>query len=128
MGISGPSVGGTALEPEDFDDVFGGPPRSVMARKLSADFSGNDWFYNEIFRPLSELDSATVTSGQRLPEFVIPGRRRSKNKQNSMSRSKSSSFSVMSLDELKELNNFGSAAVIGEEDVALSSYTSRLRF
>ncbi|XP_021763772.1 uncharacterized protein LOC110728430 [Chenopodium quinoa] len=131
MGVSasGTSTGGTALEPEDFNDVFGGPPRSVLARKMSADFSGNDWFYNEIFKPPSDfLDSQAIISGRKLPEFVIPDRRLSKNRQvKSMSRSKSTSSSVMSFDEMNELNNFRSAAVIGEEDVVLSTYTSKLR-
>src|SRR5688572_15177641 len=113
MGVSasGASTGATALEPEDFKDVFGGPPRSVLARKMSADFSGNDWFYNEIFMPPSEFfDSPAVISGRKLPEFVIPDKRRSKNRQlKSMSRSKSTSSSVMSFDEMNELNNFRSA-------------------
>ncbi|XP_056684633.1 uncharacterized protein [Spinacia oleracea] len=129
MAITGMGGTGTALEPEDFNDVFGGPPRSVLARKMSADFSSNDLFYNEIFRPCSEMESPGIISGRRLPEFVIPENIQSKRKQmmKSMCRSKSTSSSVMSFDELNQLNNFRNAAVIVEEDVALASYTSNLR-
>ncbi|CAO2823377.1 unnamed protein product [Amaranthus hypochondriacus] len=134
MGISatGSTSRDRALEPQDFDDVFGGPPRSVLSRKLSADFSGNDWFYNEIFKE-PESESPVIISGRRLPGYIIPDRRKSKSrhtksKSMSISRSKSTCSSVMSFDELNELNNFGSAIVIGDnEDVALSSFTSRLR-
>ncbi|KAL2930649.1 Nuclease SbcCD subunit C [Bienertia sinuspersici] len=131
MGVSAASAGSKALKPEDFKDVFGGPPRSLLAaRKLSADFSANDWFYAEIFQPL-ESDSSDVVSGQRLPEFIPPRKKCSKKTQVSnrrMCRSKSTSSSVMSCDELYQLHNFGSETVIGEDDVAdLSSSTTKLR-
>uniref|UniRef100_A0A803QEH5 Uncharacterized protein n=1 Tax=Cannabis sativa TaxID=3483 RepID=A0A803QEH5_CANSA len=59
------------LDPEDFSDVFGGPPRSVYWRKVSADFAGatSNSFYDEIFRPQESFNS-----GRRgFPAFRIPG-------------------------------------------------------
>lgn len=111
------------LEPEDFDDVFGGPPRSLLARKLSADFTGNEWFYRQIFQP-PEIEIPASVAGRRLPEFVIPVERDSderpwlksrpckKGMVKRISRSKSTSSSVLSFED---------------EDVALSSFTSKLR-
>jgi hypothetical protein len=34
---------------DDFDDVFSGPPRSVLQRKFSDDFNNSNGFYEEIF-------------------------------------------------------------------------------
>ncbi|KAK9697022.1 hypothetical protein RND81_08G009900 [Saponaria officinalis] len=115
----------TEFQPEDFDDVFGGPPRSVLARKLSADFTASEWFYQEVFGE-SVAGKLAVKEGKRLPEFRIPEQRRSKEKSSSMSKSKSTSSSVLSFEEVSPFRSPGMVAV-GEEDAALSSFTSRLR-
>lgn len=70
-----------SLDPEDFNDVFGGPPRTVMSRQ----FSGNEYFprpsstsfYEEIFRPPENLNPgpAPAMNGRSLPEFRIPAER-----------------------------------------------------
>ncbi|KAJ8449911.1 hypothetical protein Cgig2_029273 [Carnegiea gigantea] len=125
------------LEPEDFDDVFGGPPKSVRARKLSADFTNAERFYREIFCQ-AESPAPTNFAGRRLPEFVIPDRsprRRewAKCKGKCMLRSRSASWSAQSFDELGlagELSPYSPAVGSYEEDhedVALSSCTSKLR-
>ncbi|XP_074274268.1 uncharacterized protein LOC141598425 [Silene latifolia] len=118
--------GETGLEPEDFEDVFGGPPRSLMARKLSADFSSSEWFYQQVFKD-SDTGGPLTQEGQRLPEFRIPEQRRSKTKAKSwMSKSKSTSSSVLSFEELSPFRSPG-LITGGEDDVALSTFTSRLR-
>ncbi|KAL3530041.1 hypothetical protein ACH5RR_009363 [Cinchona calisaya] len=77
------------LNPEDFKDVFGGPPRTVMSRRFSGDNeylpgSSSTSFYEEIFRPPQNLNPAQAPPpamiGRSLPEFRIPaekGARRS---------------------------------------------------
>ncbi|KAL9224375.1 hypothetical protein vseg_000412 [Gypsophila vaccaria] len=129
------SAESSAFEPEDFNDVFGGPPRSVLARKLSADFStssSSEWFYHEIFQESEAAVTVTMKEGQRLPGFRIPEQRPFKPRSSSMSlsKSKSTSSSVLSFDDEELAPPFRSPrmrAVDGEEDVALSSFTSRLR-
>lgn len=129
------------MHPEDFSDVFGGPPRSVLSRQYSGDFTArarSNSFYEEIFRP-ADL-GAPARSGRVLPVFRIPGNRkggggfysdifgsdddrrsRTRSKPNSKSKSKSNSSSVLSSEELSPLR-----PVIGD-DVALSSFASKLR-
>ncbi|CDP11215.1 unnamed protein product [Coffea canephora] len=75
------------LDPEDFNDVFGGPPRTVMSRQFPSNeyflrSSSTSSFYEEIFRPPENVvpAPAPVRSGRNLPEFRIPaekGARRS---------------------------------------------------
>ncbi|KAM6552014.1 hypothetical protein CsatB_001822 [Cannabis sativa] len=129
------------LDPEDFSDVFGGPPRSVYWRKVSADFAGatSNSFYDEIFRPQESFNS-----GRRgFPAFRIPGgndlgfygdvfgsdlrddgggermsRERSRPNSKAKSKSKSASSSVLSSEEM--------SPVVGEH-VALSDFASKLR-
>ncbi|KDP38012.1 hypothetical protein JCGZ_04655 [Jatropha curcas] len=131
-----------ALDPEDFADVFGGPPRSVLSRKFSGDFTttrSSTSFYEEIFRP-PELFSLVdkKSSGRSLPAFRIPakgegfysdvfgweeGRRsRERSGPNSKAKSKSNSSSVLSSEELSPHRR----AVTGD-DVALYSFASKLR-
>ncbi|CAN7093711.1 unnamed protein product [Brassica rapa subsp. narinosa] len=61
---------------QDFSDVFGGPPRSVLTRKFSGDFTRSDCFYDEIFRPPGMFSCGTLPSskshGRNLPAFRIP--------------------------------------------------------
>ncbi|KAL8032210.1 hypothetical protein ABFX02_13G080800 [Erythranthe guttata] len=120
------------LNPEDFNDVFGGPPRTILSRQFSTGFSRSSsssttFSYEEIFRPSDKSSPATRKSGRSLPEFMIPGqtRKTDQNNQNkrqnkgfysdifgleddqrvvrSRSRSKASSSSVLSSEELSPL-------------------------
>lgn len=148
-----PSVFATdseTLEPEDFADVFGGPPRSVFWRKISGDFSAtaavSNSFYEEIFRPPEILHSGREIGGRGLPAFRIPGtserfysdvfgfgsdfsaderrsreRSRPNSKAKSKSKSKSTSSSVLSSEEMSPLR----PAIA--EHVALSDFASKLR-
>ncbi|XXG68345.1 hypothetical protein AAC387_Pa06g1453 [Persea americana] len=114
------------LDPSDFDDVFGGPPRSVFLRRFSGDFSAS--FYDEIFRP----SDAPSRKGRNLPVFRVPAaHRRSEDfyddifgageDRRSRSRSKSNSSSVLSSEDLSPLG------ASGGDDVGFSSFASKLR-
>ncbi|XP_057996954.1 uncharacterized protein LOC110651319 isoform X2 [Hevea brasiliensis] len=131
-----------AMDPDDFADVFGGPPRSVLSRKFSGDFtSSSTSFYEEIFRPQEFVASVEKKSGggRSLPAFRIPakgegfysdvfgweeGRRsRDRSKPNSKAKSKSNSSSVLSSEELSPHRR-----TVTGDDVALSSFASKLRW
>lgn len=122
------------LDRDDFADVFGGPPRTVLPRE----FSGRSpSFYEEIFRP-PEFGLPADKSGRSLRAFRIPGRgegfysdifgsnddggqRRSRERSRPNSKAKSNSSSVLSSEELSPLQP------IIRDDVALSSFASKLR-
>ncbi|KAE7996155.1 hypothetical protein FH972_000902 [Carpinus fangiana] len=123
------------LDADDFADVFGGPPRSVLQRKFSGDFSNSNGFYEEIFRK-PEFATPATRGGRSLPAFRIPARsdgfysdifgsdddrRRSRDRSRPTSKAKSNSSSALSSEELSPLR-----PVIGD-DVALSSFASKLR-
>ncbi|KAJ6402750.1 hypothetical protein OIU84_014785 [Salix udensis] len=127
------------LDPDDFSDVFGGPPRSVLSRKFSADSTrSSSSLYEQIFLPPTEFVSAGRTNGgSSLPAFRIPARveglysdvlglseegRTSRQRSRSNSKSKSNSSSVLSSEGLSPRRR----SVTGE-DVALSSFASKLR-
>ncbi|KAK7411689.1 hypothetical protein VNO78_03126 [Psophocarpus tetragonolobus] len=125
--------GGETLDPDDFADVFGGPPRSLLAHK----FSRSNSFYEEIFRPPEFADPAPAKGGRSLSVFRIPAKseafysdifgsddeRRSRDRSgpHSKAKSKSNSSSALSSEELSPLRR-----VIGD-DVALSAFASKLR-
>lgn len=132
-----------SLDPDDFADVFGGPPQTVLLRKFSGDFvftTSPTSFYEEVFRP-HELASPATRSGRNLPAFRIPekaeafyedifgsdGDRKSRDrtrpgsKAKSKPKSRSNSSSVLSSEELSPLR-----PVMGD-DAALSSFASKLR-
>ncbi|GMN54534.1 hypothetical protein TIFTF001_023663 [Ficus carica] len=141
-----------ALEPEDFADVFGGPPRSVYWRKMYGDSSASSSstsFYEEIFRPPEILHSCGEIGNRGLPAFRIPGtsdrfyrdvfrfgsdfsaaanaderrsRERSRPNSKAKSKSKSTSSSVLSSEEMSPLR-----PPIAEH-VALSDFASKLRY
>lgn len=142
-----PSRRSETLDPEDFKDVFGGPPRSVLYRQFSGggDFDRPNLFYAEVFRPPEDISQAR--SGRNLPEFRIPvsrgGRRseefysdifgkdvedlrrsrsRSKSKTNSKSKSKSNSSSVLSSEDLSPFR-----PAVADDDVSFASFASKLR-
>lgn len=121
------------LDPEDFADVFGGPPRSLLTHK----FSRTGSFYEEIFKQPAFVSPAPAKSGRNLPVFRIPAKndafygdifgsdddRRSRERSGSQSKakSKSNSSSALSSEELSPLRPAMS------DDVALSAFTSKLR-
>ncbi|KAJ6770066.1 AUXILIN/CYCLIN G-ASSOCIATED KINASE-RELATED [Salix purpurea] len=129
------------LDPDDFSDVFGGPPRSVLSHKFPADFtrsSSSSSFYEEIFPPAADsLSKGKKNGGRSLPAFRIPARgdgfysdvfrlsdegRRSRQRSRANSKSKSNSSSVLSSEDLSPQRR----PVTGD-DVALSSFASKLR-
>ncbi|XP_071721631.1 uncharacterized protein [Rutidosis leptorrhynchoides] len=124
------------LEAEDFQDVFGGPPRSVLSRKFSGEFN----FYEEVFRLPGFGTPAPAKGGRSLPAFRIPGgnagfygdvfgdygggggwRSRDRSRPLSKSKSKSNSSSVLSSEEVSPLRP------ASRDDVQLSSFASKLR-
>ncbi|GMI91670.1 AUXILIN-LIKE7 [Hibiscus trionum] len=121
------------LDVDDFSDVFGGPPRSVLCRKLSDDFTRSATFYEEVFRPPEFISSRSTKDGRSLPAFKIPAREegfygdifgsvwRSRERSRSNSKGKSNSSSVLSSEELSPHR-----PVVGD-DVGLSSFASKLR-
>ncbi|OMO70361.1 hypothetical protein CCACVL1_18957 [Corchorus capsularis] len=126
----------SSLDAEDFSDVFGGPPRSVLCRKYSGDFTRSSSFYEEVFRPPEFFSSQATKGGRSLPAFRIPARsdgfysdifgsdddiRRSRERSRSNSKAKSNSSSVLSSEELSPLR-----PAVGD-DVGLSSFASKLR-
>ncbi|XP_011011311.1 PREDICTED: uncharacterized protein LOC105115925 [Populus euphratica] len=124
------------LDPDDFADVFGGPPRSVLSRKFSADSTRSSSSpYEQISLPPTEFVSTGKTNGGcSLPAFRIPDRVEGLyndvfglseegrwSRENS--KSKWNSSSVLSSKELNPLRR----PVTGD-DVALSSSASKLRY
>lgn len=131
------------IDADDYSDVFGGPPRSVLGRKLSRDFtqySTTSSFYEEVFRPPDDQFNSSRSmkgSGRSLPAFRSPSsgegfysdifgfdddlRRRSNSKDKS--KSNSSINSVLSSEELSPLRQ------VAGDDVGygLSSFSSKLR-
>ncbi|KAL4563454.1 hypothetical protein LXL04_027496 [Taraxacum kok-saghyz] len=136
------------LDPEDFDDVFGGPPRSVLSRQYSVEGGfprSRSLVFEDIFRKAKGCTDLGGRSDRTLPEFRIPeggGRRmneeefysdifgnarrsrsRSKSHTNSNSKSKSNSSSILSSEELSPFR----PAVVDDDDVSISSFASKLR-
>lgn len=128
------------FDPEDFADVFGGPPRTVFSRKSSGEFTTSSSisnFYAEVFRtPSPDISSPVISSGRTLPAYTIPARsggfyydvlvstdgRKSRQRSRPESKSKSNSSSVLSSEEQSPLRP------VEGDDVALSSFTSKLRY
>ncbi|KAJ0236974.1 Chaperone DnaJ-domain superfamily protein [Hirschfeldia incana] len=127
---------------EDFSDVFGGPPRSVLTRKFSGDFSRSDCFYDEIFRPPGISSGGALPSskshGRNLPAFRIPsggegfyagvfggGRGEGSKKQTPVTKSESRSKSSSSEEASPHYQP--AAAVTPGDEAGFPSFTSRLR-
>ncbi|XP_071715287.1 uncharacterized protein [Rutidosis leptorrhynchoides] len=137
------------LDPEDFDDVFGGPPQSVLSRQYSVEgdyarSTNTSMLFDDIFRK-------QVTDRDRtLPEFRIPvsetagGRRKtddefysdifgndrmstsrskSNTNSNSNSKSKSNSSSILSSEDFSPFRS----TVVDDDSVSISSFASKLR-
>ncbi|XVE88436.1 hypothetical protein DITRI_Ditri19aG0069700 [Diplodiscus trichospermus] len=126
------------LDADYFSDVFGGPPRSVLCRKLSGDFTRSASFYEEVFRPSELSSSRSMKCGRTLPAFRIPSRgegfysdifgsdddfrlSRERSRSNSKAKSMSNSSSVLSSEDLSPLRP------VARDDVGLSSFASKLR-
>ncbi|KAM7260070.1 hypothetical protein ACFE04_015811 [Oxalis oulophora] len=123
-----------AVDPDDFHDVFGGPPRTLLLRKFSSDFN----FYQEIFRPPDF--QPPVDGGRSLPAFRIPSRKYGSDNvampdtyevdsgsygggwmQSQLSKSKSMSSRVSNLEDMSPLRP------VSGDDLGFSSFTSKLR-
>lgn len=127
------------LHPQDFDDVFGGPPRTISFRQ----FDRSDYFYDDIFQ--NPVRIGTEKGSRKLPEFQIPaaergsvgaggGGRRSEEfcgdffkmdfnevrRSRSRSKSNSSSASVLSTEECSPFR-----PPISDDDVFSPVYASR---
>ncbi|KHN46054.1 uncharacterized protein LOC114412785 [Glycine soja] len=117
-----------SVDADDFADVFGGPPRTLLAHK----FSSSGSFYEEVFRP-PEFTCPAPKGGRSLPVFRIPARNEGfysdifgsdderRSRERSRSLSKENSSSAMSSEELSPRR-----PAIGD-DVALSGFASKLR-
>ncbi|XP_057422348.1 uncharacterized protein LOC130716162 isoform X3 [Lotus japonicus] len=116
------------VDADDFADVFGGPPRTLLAHK----FSSSGSFYEGIFRQ-PEFVSPAMKGGRTLPVFRIPARKEKfysdifvsdderKSRERSGSLSMANSSSVLSSEELSPRRP------TVEDDVALSAFASKLR-
>ncbi|KAI3466846.1 hypothetical protein Pfo_023509 [Paulownia fortunei] len=134
------------LNPEDFTDVFGGAPRTILSRQFSTNFprssSSTGFFYEDIFRQPDKAAPAVGRSGRNLPQFRIPlEKQRSCDRDQrsgfysdifgwddermlrSRSRSKTSSSSALSSEELSPLRP--AISDDGYDDVSL--FASKLR-
>ncbi|XP_073027773.1 uncharacterized protein [Primulina eburnea] len=131
------------LNPEDFTDVFGGPPRTVLSGQFSTGFpisSSSHFSYEEIFRHPENVPPPTGRIGRSLKEFRIPTKsvqdqhncRKSgfytdifgwddERVMRSRSRSKTSSSSILSSEEVSPIRR----AVWVEDNV--SFFASKLR-
>ncbi|CAH9076430.1 unnamed protein product [Cuscuta epithymum] len=126
---------------EDFSDVFGGPPRTVMRRQFSVSDYRKCPLYEEIFLPPENV--IPTRCGRKLPEFRIPSGKCSRmyddgfysdifgseeeeemrrSRTRSGSKSKASSSSVQSSENVSPLR-----PAIGEADPDVSFFASKLR-
>ncbi|XP_016435663.2 uncharacterized protein LOC107761886 isoform X1 [Nicotiana tabacum] len=138
--------GDSELDPEDFSDVFGGPPRSVLQRQFSAcdDYTRpSNLSYDEMFR--SQASMAPARCYRNFPEFKIPvekgGRRfdhgfygdifgcneeeemMRRSRTRSGSKSKASSSSALSSEDISPLR----PAIGGECYDDISFFATKLR-
>ncbi|KAL6561944.1 hypothetical protein OROGR_002951 [Orobanche gracilis] len=128
------------LNLEDFSDVFGGPPRTILSRQFptgsqTSPSSSTSFFYPETFQPTDKSPSPVGRSGRSLPGFRIPGQQNNDfysdifgwddhdRMVRSRSRSKGSSSSVLSSEELSPLRP--TVPVDGNNDVPY--FGSKLR-
>lgn len=136
------SVEPMPLDPKDFDDVFGGPPRTVLSRQFSRGDMQN-LSYEHIFRK-PEKFVFPARSGRNLPEFRIPvpgggkrgeefyvdvfrndteeGRRSRSRSKSKTTNSKSNSSSVLSSEEFSPFQ-----PMMTDEDASFPVFASKLR-
>lgn len=125
--------GHQSLAPDDFRDVYGGPPRTVLLRSFggeAADYHSpaghqyTNYGGSEAFcrRPYADGRAAAVPTEQGFFDDIFSARRHTR----SRSRSKSKSSSAVSSDEFPS-GFCRPVATGGRADPTLSSFTSRLR-
>jgi len=127
--------GHQSLAPDDFRDVYGGPPRTVLLRSFGgevvdyhsptghqyASYGGAEAFCR---RPYTDGRAAAVPTEQGFFDDIFGARRHMK----SRSRSKSKSSSAVSSDEFPSAGLCRPVATgSNRADATLSSFTSRLR-
>ncbi|KAK6154845.1 hypothetical protein DH2020_009093 [Rehmannia glutinosa] len=120
------SSDGDPLNPDDFADVFGGPPRTILSRQFSAgNFPRSSGFFHEdIFRRAAP----EAGIGRKLPQFRIPVGKQASGFYGDVfgwddERSKTSSSSALSSEELSPLRP--AISDDGYDDVSL--FGSKLR-
>ncbi|CAN6206929.1 unnamed protein product [Urochloa humidicola] len=135
----GAAAAGGHLAPDDFRDVYGGPPRTVLLRSFAgeaaADYhspAGHGQYMSygggagEAFcrRPYADgRAAAAVPTEQGFFDDIFGARRHTR----SRSRSMSKSSSAVSSDEFPAAGFCRPVATGGRADATLSSFTSRLR-
>ncbi|KAL8192304.1 hypothetical protein R6Q57_027971 [Mikania cordata] len=134
-----------ALDPQNFDDVFGGPPRSVLSRQYSGEGNfARSFVFDYTFRKPTRNVDLGGRGDRTLPEFRIPEsktgvrlseeefysdifgnsrRSRSRSVSQTNSKSKSNSSSMLSSEELSPFR----PPVVVDDDVAFSSFAAKLR-
>ncbi|XP_066375418.1 uncharacterized protein [Miscanthus floridulus] len=127
--------GHQSLDPDDFRDVYGGPPRTVLLRSFGGEavdyhsptghqytsYGGAEAFCR---RPYADGRAAAVPTEQGFFDDIFGARRHMR----SRSRSKSKSSSAVSSDEFPSAGFCRPVATVGgRADATLSSFTSRLR-
>ncbi|KAI4372063.1 hypothetical protein MLD38_010346 [Melastoma candidum] len=122
----GTTTAASPLDPEDFSDVFGGPPRTVLLRKFSADRKSNPSslsFHGLMPRPpgVSPTSRLSEVFYDEAPSFIGERMSRDRSGQASNGLSKSKSKSNSSSEELSPLR-----PSVGD-DVGLSSFGPKLR-
>jgi hypothetical protein len=122
----------SSLAPDDFRDVFGGPPRTVLLRSFhgeAAEYHHSPTGPNygggaEAFcrrRAYADGRAAAVPTEEGFFDDIFSARRHAR------SRSRSMSSSAVSSDELTS-GFCRPVATSGRVDATLSSFTSRLRY
>ncbi|WOL12222.1 hypothetical protein Cni_G20988 [Canna indica] len=141
---------GAPLGPDDFRDVFGGPPRTVILRRFSGELQGSSdgprpaSFYDELFRATERprgVPRAAPGDGRGLPAYGARARVGVLRTEDGFyddifgsdgggvlrSRSKSKSKSSSSVLSSEDLSPPIRAASMMAEDAVLSSFASKLR-
>ncbi|KAG6534983.1 uncharacterized protein LOC121992057 [Zingiber officinale] len=109
-----------ALGPDDFRDVFGGPPRTVLLCRFSGELHGSGdpkpgSFYGEILRPANRQ--------RRIPRGVADGRGMVKTEEGFYD----DIFGNESIGGQRSKSKSSSSSVLSSEDAMLSSFASKLR-
>lgn len=107
---------GIFLGPEDFNDVFGGPPRTVLSRQFLA--TSSNATFEEIFRPPRRI------SRERNQGFYSDVYSKNSSSSKSFSKSKSNASSVLSSEEFSPHRRMAAG---DSSDASFSAFASNLR-